>query len=272
LIVDSFKPGCAPINWVMLSGHADRDVQRGRAFETRLSGERAQAVRDALIQAIARSERPGARIASRVSFVMRRHGATQPIVRNAQSEAARARNRRVVLFLVPGTPTPPPPPPRPDLNQVVQRARRLIRERPNHSGSGGPLGGPGSERIKRLECVLSAALRPDIDDHYVNGFDASLRDMGNLPRMTTPQLERFMMRVRNDLRNSVFAPSSSDTDVLDALVWLDRRILSGIQAVDRYIEVNGAASDAFRRQLKNVISGAQRNPKSVYFCYGAGQR
>jgi hypothetical protein len=90
--------------------------------------------------------------------------------------------------------------------------------------------------------------------------------------MTTPQLERFMMRVRNDLRNSVFAPSSSDTDVLDALVWLDRRILSGIQAVDRYIEVNGAASDAFRRQLKNVISGAQRNPKSVYFCYGAGQR
>ena len=39
LILRSFQPGCQPILTVSLLGHADRDVQRGPAFEKRISEE-----------------------------------------------------------------------------------------------------------------------------------------------------------------------------------------------------------------------------------------
>src|SRR5919202_1353519 len=57
-IVMSFGPGCRPIRTVRLVGHADRDPVRERrepGFERKISGQRAEAVREAIIRAIADS-------------------------------------------------------------------------------------------------------------------------------------------------------------------------------------------------------------------------
>lgn len=96
LILGSFQPGCQPSLTVSLLGHADRDVQRGPAFEKRISEERAMAVRKVLQSFINNS-----RIVSRIRWLVIGAGAGSLIVPNARTERERARNRRVEIFLGP---------------------------------------------------------------------------------------------------------------------------------------------------------------------------
>src|SRR5579864_3541147 len=48
LILQSFQPHCKPMLGVLIIGHADRDVQRGLAFEHEISVKRALSARNAL--------------------------------------------------------------------------------------------------------------------------------------------------------------------------------------------------------------------------------
>jgi D-alanyl-D-alanine carboxypeptidase len=94
---------------VRLVGHADRDPGRGPAFERRLSGQRAEHVRAALLDAIERasgSRHAGAGIAWQIVAT----GASRPAVRNPRSETDRARNRRVEIWLDPSGTDPSSPP------------------------------------------------------------------------------------------------------------------------------------------------------------------
>jgi outer membrane protein OmpA-like peptidoglycan-associated protein len=89
-IVRSYQRGCRPIREVRLIGHADRDVQRGRQFENRISHERALAVRHALERLIGNRA-----ISSRIRWDVRGVGSSQLVVQNPRTEAERRRNRRV---------------------------------------------------------------------------------------------------------------------------------------------------------------------------------
>jgi outer membrane protein OmpA-like peptidoglycan-associated protein len=95
LVLRSFQPGCQPILTVSLLGHADRDLQRGPAFEKRISEERAAAIQQALQSSI---NNP---IVSRIRWQVMGAGAGSLIVPNAKTERERARNRRVEIFLGP---------------------------------------------------------------------------------------------------------------------------------------------------------------------------
>jgi hypothetical protein len=109
LITDSFRPGCKPLSHVTLVGHADRDVQRGRLFEQRISVERAlelrRALRRAITQHIARRP-PGRPVLSSIRWTHRGVGASQPVVRSPMTEQQRARNRRVEISLLATGPAP----------------------------------------------------------------------------------------------------------------------------------------------------------------------
>jgi outer membrane protein OmpA-like peptidoglycan-associated protein/V8-like Glu-specific endopeptidase len=94
LIVRSFRPACRAIRIVRLVGHADRDWQRGPAFENRISVQRAGAVQQALQQLI-NNRTVSSRIAWRPSGV----GASRLVVLNPTSEKQRAINRRVEVYL-----------------------------------------------------------------------------------------------------------------------------------------------------------------------------
>jgi outer membrane protein OmpA-like peptidoglycan-associated protein len=101
LIVQSYRSG-SPIRTVRLVGHADRDVQRGESFERKISGDRAQKVRTALIEAIEHLSKPlGAMppISTRINWPRVAVGATQLVVQNPVSERERTRNRRVDIYL-----------------------------------------------------------------------------------------------------------------------------------------------------------------------------
>jgi hypothetical protein len=86
----SAAAGCKFLGSVRLVGHADRDLQRGPAFERKISGDRAEQVRQALIQAVADPA-----ISGRIQWDVQAAGASQLVNPSPQTEAQRAQNRRV---------------------------------------------------------------------------------------------------------------------------------------------------------------------------------
>jgi outer membrane protein OmpA-like peptidoglycan-associated protein/V8-like Glu-specific endopeptidase len=93
-IVASFRAGCSPVVQVELVGHADRDAQRGRAFEDEISTRRALSLQRALRQVINKRD-----ISSRIVWQARGVGARRLVAANPRSERERARNRRVEVAL-----------------------------------------------------------------------------------------------------------------------------------------------------------------------------
>src|SRR5262249_21963707 len=117
-IAQSFRPGCQALRWVRLVGHADRDVQRGPAFEQRISIERAMAVQQALQRLIGNSG-----IVSRIAWQPSGVGAQSLIVPNPRSEADRRRNRRVDITVSAGGIRPVPG----NMARAVRENRRYMR-------------------------------------------------------------------------------------------------------------------------------------------------
>jgi V8-like Glu-specific endopeptidase/outer membrane protein OmpA-like peptidoglycan-associated protein len=99
-IVRSFRRGCRPVRLVKLTGHADRDYQRGAAFEKQMSMSRAITVKRALQAFINNGV-----ISSRIRWQISGAGASRLVVANPANEVQRARNRRVEITLSPGVPT-----------------------------------------------------------------------------------------------------------------------------------------------------------------------
>lgn len=95
VILSSWHTGCTPILQVDLVGHADRDFQRGPAFEHRVSTRRALALQRALQQIIANPA-----ISSGIVWRARGSGARNLVVNNPKNESERARNRRVEVVLL----------------------------------------------------------------------------------------------------------------------------------------------------------------------------
>lgn len=94
VILSSRHAGCSPILQIDLAGHADRDSQRGPAFEHRISARRALALQRALQQMIANPA-----ISSRIVWQARGSGARNLVAKNPKNESERARNRRVEVVL-----------------------------------------------------------------------------------------------------------------------------------------------------------------------------
>lgn len=94
IIVGSHRPGCRPVLQVNLIGHADRDYQRGPAFEHRISAHRALTVQRAIQRLIGNPA-----ILSRIVWNSRGAGARNLVLPSPRNEAERSRNRRVEVGL-----------------------------------------------------------------------------------------------------------------------------------------------------------------------------
>jgi hypothetical protein len=92
-VVGSFQNGCSPVRVIFITGHADRDVQRGRDFENRVSRARAHQTMRALIAFINDTA-----IASRIMWRARGAGSSQLAVPNPRTEIDRRLNRRVDIL------------------------------------------------------------------------------------------------------------------------------------------------------------------------------
>jgi outer membrane protein OmpA-like peptidoglycan-associated protein len=102
IVVDSHRTRMRPIRQINLVGHADRDVQRGPTYEKKISADRAQEVWRELLAAI---DRNGAmanlpRLSRSIQVRLRHAGAGALVVKGPTSEAERARNRRVEIYLI----------------------------------------------------------------------------------------------------------------------------------------------------------------------------
>jgi hypothetical protein len=100
-IVNGFRTGLVPVVGVLLVGHADQDLAGGTAFEHKISVERAERVREALIAAL-QARAGGSVMALQVKEAALRTvgvGASQRVNTHPVNEAQRAANRRVVMFI-----------------------------------------------------------------------------------------------------------------------------------------------------------------------------
>ncbi|HLH15931.1 MAG TPA: hypothetical protein VKX45_01860 [Bryobacteraceae bacterium] len=118
----SAAPGCQFLGSVRLAGHADRDFQRGPDYERKISGNRAEQARLALIQAIADPA-----IAGRIQWDVQAAGASQLVVPSPRTEAQRAQNRRVEITVAPlAGPGPGPDVDDPRINVFARQALRRM--------------------------------------------------------------------------------------------------------------------------------------------------
>jgi len=92
MVVGSFRPGCSRVALIRITGHADLDLQRGRAFEARISRERALQTARALARLINNEG-----VSSRIRWRIGGAGSSRLVVKSLASESDRRRNRRVEI-------------------------------------------------------------------------------------------------------------------------------------------------------------------------------
>ncbi len=152
--------------------------------------------------------------------------------------------------------------PTPSLDDVVRRSLAALAEQDR---LGLPL---GPEPTRRLNCLLRR-IGPAVDDRYVNGMSSLV--WGAIQPLSATQLGLLTdNHIRMDLLNPEFAPDRTGRQFLEALQRLDSRIFSGLAYVRRHLATHGAASNPAKVQLNGWIAGRQRDPNSVYHCYGGG--
>lgn len=133
-IAASYTVGKFPIIAALLIGHADQDLSRGHAFEEKVSIERAETVRAAL-RGMLQKRLATMLSAPHVDEIFTRAmglGARNRVVANPGSEAQRAANRRVVIYVAEAMmPIPPsrsnfPVPPQKHLLERNLQRRPLL--------------------------------------------------------------------------------------------------------------------------------------------------
>jgi hypothetical protein len=175
-IVASFEPGNLPITGIHVIGHADTDLQRGKAFEQQISETRARNVQGYLKREVERNAKvnsrlvPGTPTATIINWKPRGVGATQPNPENVKrgktalnmTEEDRKRNRRVEIVLEPG------------LNPVQEIPINL--NLPAGYGSGAPGGlppvPPSSQPQKQQEWLKNALQQ----DPIIRSLPPAIRD------------------------------------------------------------------------------------------------
>ena len=287
LIVSSFAQSVLPpYRSVIIIGHSDKDWH-GAAFEDTVSGNRAEAVEEALTNKVLelwddRNMGPPPR--GGVEWQTTSKGAEEMIAPPYHS-----RNRRVVVQLIrSGPPIQPMPVPVVDNLRVrIERAEKLLDTiglKPDATG----------KRTARTRCILEK-LKPTIaepdkkpanvldlfvdgtaSNDTVNGFKVGfwlVSWAGNYdpPPVSQNELLKFTGTVETILRTSAFAPSATDDAILKSLSGLNYMIVHGIVRIQRYITHNktsfGYAGDAARNRLNSIIADHLNDPASIYSCF-----
>lgn len=206
--IDTHEFAGFPVTKIACIGHADRDFQRGKAFEQQISEQRAEAVKNFFVNEISRLTfsifdlmQPGfVPIVKRIAFESRGVGSSDHVP--AQNEEGRRRNRRVTIVFERGkSPQPPlffilditklplpphdpnPPPPHPWPNPIPP-----------------PIKLPKSALEEKLDQIRKSPLRfLDMGSIAKASFNA-IREFID-PTRPGPELEKAQEQLAEDLRD-----------------------------------------------------------------------
>ncbi|MEM7102088.1 MAG: peptidoglycan-binding domain-containing protein [Bacteroidota bacterium] len=151
-----------------------------------------------------------------------------------------------------------------DLKDIIGRLKRITRTIKTKN------------QRKRLECLLDMVMDPKKSDHYINGKDSNVKLLarGKFPKMSNEDFVKYVLKekVRRDLTDPIFTPKD-DNLVKENLKSLDLRILSGINLINHQLDKNSHLNfkNPILEQMHEYVSIQQKNPESVYYCYGSGQ-
>lgn len=287
LIVSSFGQSVLPpYRSVIIVGHSDKDWH-GAAYEDTVSGNRAEAVEEALTNKVLKlwdDRNMGPPPRGGVEWETESKGAEEMIAPPYHNQ-----NRRVVVRLVrTGPPVLPTPVPAIDNLRVrIERAIKLLDTigiKPDSTG----------KRTARTRCMLEK-LKPSAEqpnqkpggildlivdgtasNDTVNGFRVGfwlVSWSGNYdpPPISQNDLLKFTSSVEIILRSSGCAPSASDATVLNTLSGLNYMMTHGIVRIQRYITHNGTGfaytGDHTRNKLNTIIADHLNDANSIYSCF-----
>jgi hypothetical protein len=304
---NSYNPGRLPITGIELVGHADWDL---KVSPQTVSENRAKQVRN-MLETLVNDRRKWPKIApngatpASINWMDKGVGALEPDPKTLEennrrgvpqqnwSMADRAKNRRVVIYLIPGTTPQPDLPPQDDFSVRVKRMWDLLQTRQVEPDSNGT-------RTRRTRCLLSrmvlnTSCTPGVKDIFVDG-DASNeiingRNPGSQklvrydgaydpPDVSAADWNKFFDRtgVIGILKGPGFAPTVSDDQILKGLGNLVLRIDQGIGLTREYLKskfdqiITGKyIGDQTRKKLENHYETRMNDPNDIYWCFGQRQ-
>ena len=287
-----------PYTAFIVIGHADaamrKPVRERPEFEQRVSEDRADAARNALLTEIMKLP-GGTEVAKKLAYKTRGEGSRQRIFRPPPplSQAQMEANRRVEFYVAQCL---LPPEPQPDPNDNLEsRVRRLLKLLETKKLPNAP-----EHRNKRAPCVLGKLLKAGVNDTFVDGRATSTNGVGRFPVISNegracflcewngnydtdanplPETEflKFTAHIIEIIKAGGFNPSQSDDQVLTILNLVLERIDMGINQVDLYIGKNSAyvnpitgygySGDAVRKRLQKMYRDHLNDDNNIYSCY-----
>ena len=151
------------------------------------------------------------------------------------------------------------------LTQRVARARALL-----EPGTLQTLGASlGDEPRRRLDCLLALLVKPGVDDRYINGEAYEVK--AGVRERSPSEFNRLFRHAKSELLGEWFGSDRSDEEIVRQLQLLDRRIASGVAFIRLHVGTSEGFPDPAKRQIFLWISERQRDPNSVYTCYGGSE-
>ena len=239
-VVASFSVGCRPLGQIVVVGHADHDAH-GRAFEKKVSTERAISVATSLAAAIKETWEKREMGAFKPGSIMfnpppQGVGATEPDPVNYPRVKNRALNRRVVVMLVPfGAPARTTW----TWRDAARRALSIIESNKSAKFDAG--------KRNRIRCVLNRVLATGTIDAYALWEDFVTKDGTTVPRDPKTWANSIIRHFRDDLGvRSAYGPEKEVTDeeyLYGLSSWDDAvtRTLRNINNVYKATQVGGGA-------------------------------
>ena len=240
-VVASFSVGCRPLGQIVVVGHADHDAH-GRAFEKKVSTERAISVATSLAAAIKETWEKREMGAFKPGSIMfnpppQGVGATEPDPVNYPRVKNRALNRRVVVMLVPfGAPARTTW----TWRDAARRALSIIESNKSAKLDAG--------KRNRIRCVLNRVLATGTIDAYALWEDFVTKDGTTVPRDPKTWANSIIRHFRDDLGvRSAYGPEKEVTDeeyLYGLSSWDDAvtRTLRNINNVYKATQVGGGAT------------------------------
>jgi len=249
-----------PKNLISLTveGHADFDAQ-GRAFELKVSQERADNCKALLVAEVANNLQAAFTESShlkRLAIAAIGWGTARPVVPTPATESDREANRRVEVTFAIGAPMPP-------IDDSAHRALAALESQGD------------SARMRRLRCML-AKLRDDpaVVDSFPD-FEAGHRvpGSGGFPTLSPNQwataIDSFVVHVKSQVA-SVMAGGTLD-DQRSALLGIEDNI--GRNVFNWTTQLNaGSGTGLFDRVVIAFIQNQMANPSAVLACYAGYSR
>jgi len=118
---------------------------------------------------------------------------------------------------------------------------------------------------ERLKCIISKLQDAKVDDRIISGGQSVL-NVANDPNKLQ-NLDEWNRARLHFMNPTLTDPNSGSDSVLKSLQWLDNMTIEAVQKINQIIDLQGAATPAGVKRLRDWVAAQLKNNNSIYQCY-----